>query len=72
MNNFNDEIYWILSAAEPVGINTSDTVDKILNVAKVYYQNGNESEKKAIVDKIEHLKKEPKITFPENYLQIIS
>ncbi|NBN75312.1 hypothetical protein [Proteus sp. G2615] len=72
MKSFNDEIYWVLSAAEPVGINTSDTVEKILNVAKNHYQNGNESEKKAVIDKIESLKKEPLITFPENYLQIIS
>ncbi|MEA5104696.1 hypothetical protein [Pantoea sp. S18] len=69
MSSFNDQVYLILAKAEAEGsLGYSSTANKILDIARVQYQASDENGKKAVIDKIEALKSEPGVKFPQNYV----
>ncbi|TKJ94813.1 hypothetical protein [Erwinia persicina] len=72
MNSFNDQVYLILTKAEAEGaLGFSSTANKILDIAKVQYQSSDEKGKQEVVDKIESLKAQPGVSFPQNYLALL-
>lgn len=53
------------------GVGSSATANEIIKGVKPYYQSANETEKKAIVEKLNKLKVEPGVPIPLNIEQLL-
>lgn len=72
MSSFNDQVYLILTKAEAEGaLGASSTANKILDIARVEYQASDEGGRQKVIDKIESLKSEPGVKFPQNYMTLL-
>ncbi len=72
MTDFSNEVYNVTRNAEAYGgLGSSALGNKVIEIAKKYYSTGSNSQREAIINKIEALKKEPGISFPLNYLALL-
>lgn len=72
MTDFSSEVYSVTSNAEAYGgLGGSALGNKVIEIAKKHYSTGSSSQRDAIINKIEALKKEPGISFPLNYRALL-
>lgn len=66
-------IYSVLSKNERVaGIGSSTTANEIMEGIKPYYQAANETERQALIERLNKLKSEPGVPIPPNIEQLLS
>lgn len=72
MTGFSDEVHSVMSNAESYGgLGGSALANKVIEIGKKYYSTGSDSQREAIVNKIEALKKEPGVPFPLNFRDLL-
>ncbi|MEL5454250.1 hypothetical protein G3M85_05185 [Serratia marcescens] len=72
MQDLEREIYDVLAKSEAtVGLGSSETANKLIEVARPFYQKADHTGKYSIINRLNAMRKEPGIPFPENLSEVL-
>ncbi|HGW3589816.1 TPA: hypothetical protein ACNH39_003292 [Serratia marcescens] len=72
MQDLERKIYDVLAKSEAtVGIGSSDTANKLIEVSRPFYKQADHIGKSTIINRLNAMRKEPGIQFPENLDELL-
>lgn len=72
MQDLEREIYDVLAKSEAtVGIGSSETANKLIEVARPFYKKADSTGKSSIINRFNAMRKEPGVPFPENLGELL-
>lgn len=72
MQELERKIYDVLAKSEAtVGIGSSDTANKLIEAARPFYKNADHIGKTSIINRLNSMRKEPGVPFPENLGELL-